>query len=70
MAWGLPQCPPDIVGAVVDRKREHTSSGSVAIPKLERREAMQTRLLIRLPSLALAVLLTVLLGLDQRMEGR
>jgi hypothetical protein len=31
---------------------------------------MQTRLFIRLPSLALAILLTVLLGLDQRMDGR
>jgi hypothetical protein len=31
---------------------------------------MQTTRFTHLPGLALAVLLTVLLGLDQRMEGR
>ena len=62
VAWGLPRLPTDIVGAVVDKEWENTSQGSATIPTLERREAMQTRLFTQLPSLALAVLFTMLVG--------
>jgi hypothetical protein len=58
----LLRLPTDIVGAVVDQEWENTSQGSAAIPTLERRHAMQTRRFTQLPGLALAVLLTLLVG--------